>query len=106
VQSKLLGLLPSLAAQQVMIPLVVQTITPMLRKDAKGLLYATAIRLLCQTWVVNDRAFSSLQEVLRPQGFIEYISERHICISMAASIHDVCKRHPDRGVDLILSVQV
>jgi hypothetical protein len=24
---------------------------------------------------------------------------------MAASIHDVCKRHPDRGVDLILSVQ-
>ncbi|KAL9292968.1 Protein RST1 [Arabidopsis thaliana] len=102
--SKLLGLLPSLAAQQVMIPLVVQTITPMLRKDAKGLLYATAIRLLCQTWVVNDRAFSSLQ-VLRPQGFIEYISERHICISMAASIHDVCKRHPDRGVDLILSVQ-
>ncbi|XP_010514478.1 PREDICTED: protein RST1-like isoform X3 [Camelina sativa] len=103
--SKLLGLLPSLAAQQVMIPLVVQTITPMLHKDAKGLLYATAIRLLCQTWVVNDRAFSSLQEVLRPKGFIDFISERHICISMAASIHDVCKRHPDRGVDLILSVQ-
>ncbi|KFK33679.1 hypothetical protein AALP_AA5G045700 [Arabis alpina] len=102
---KLLGLLPSLAAQQVMIPLVVQTITPMLHKDAKGLLYATAIRLLCQTWVANDRAFSSLQEVLRPKGFIDFISERHICISMAASIHDVCKRHPDRGVDLILSVQ-
>lgn len=46
------------------------------------------------------------QEVLRPKGFIDFISERHICISMAASIHDVCKRHPDRGVDLILSVQV
>ncbi|CAN8266162.1 unnamed protein product [Cochlearia groenlandica] len=104
--SKLLGLLPSLAAQQVMIPLVVQTITPMLHKDVKGLLYATAIRLLCQTWVVNDRAFPSLQEVLRPKRFIDFISERHICISMAASIHDVCKRHPDRGVDLILSVQV
>ncbi|KAG2261355.1 hypothetical protein Bca52824_068434 [Brassica carinata] len=103
--SKLLGLLPSLAAQQVMIPLVVQTITPMLHKDAKGPLYATAIRLLCQTWVVNDRAFSSLQEVLRPKGFKDFISERHICISMAASIEDVCKRHPDRGVDLILSVQ-
>ncbi|KAL1203391.1 Protein RST1 [Cardamine amara subsp. amara] len=103
--SKLLGLLPSLAAQQVMVPLVVQTITPMLHKDAKGLLYATAIRLLCQTWVVNDRTFSSLQEVLRPKGFIDFISERNICISMAASIHDVCKRHPDRGVDLILSVQ-
>ncbi|KAJ0254105.1 Protein RST1 [Hirschfeldia incana] len=103
--SKLLGLLPSLAAQQVMIPLVVQTITPMLHKDAKGLLYATAIRLLCQTWVVNDRAFSSLQEVLRPKGFKDFISERHICISMAASIEDVCRRHPDRGVDLILSVQ-
>ncbi|XP_024006795.1 protein RST1 isoform X2 [Eutrema salsugineum] len=102
--TKLLGLLPSLAAQQVMIPLVVQTITPMLHKDAKGLLYATAIRLLCQTWVVNDRAFPSLQ-VLRPKGFVDFISERHICISMAASIHDVCKSHPDRGVDLILSVQ-
>ncbi|CAA7046600.1 unnamed protein product [Microthlaspi erraticum] len=103
--SKLLGLLPSLAAQQVMIPLVVQTITPMLHRDTKGLLYVTAIRLLCETWVVNDRAFPSLQEVLRPKGFIDFISERHICISMAASIHDVCKRHPDRGVDLILSVQ-
>ncbi|XP_010555953.1 PREDICTED: protein RST1 [Tarenaya hassleriana] len=102
---KLLSLLPSLASQPVMVPLVVQTITPMLRKDVKGLLYATAIRLLCKTWEINDRAFSSLQDVLRPKGFVDFISERNICISMAATIRDVCRRHPDRGVDLILSVQ-
>ncbi|XP_022750555.1 protein RST1 isoform X7 [Durio zibethinus] len=58
---KLLGMLPSLASQSGMIPLVVQTFLPMLRKDAKPVLYATATRLLCQTWEINDRAFGSLQ---------------------------------------------
>ncbi|KAG4182177.1 hypothetical protein ERO13_A09G028500v2 [Gossypium hirsutum] len=58
---KLLGMLPSLASQTGMIPLVVQTILPMLHKDAKPVLYATATRLLCQTWEINDRTFSSLQ---------------------------------------------
>ncbi|XP_050381377.1 protein RST1 isoform X2 [Argentina anserina] len=74
----LLTMLPALASQSVMIPLVVQTILPMLQKDAKATLHATAIRLLCQTWETNDRAFGSLQ--------------------------DVCRKNPDRGVDLILSV--
>ncbi|XP_031286525.1 protein RST1-like isoform X1 [Pistacia vera] len=101
---KLLGLLPSLASQSAMIPLVVQTILPMLHKDAKPVLYATAIRLLCQTWEINDRTFGSLQGVLNPKGFTEFMSERNICLSMAASIRDVCRKHPDRGVDLILSV--
>ncbi|CAB4275232.1 unnamed protein product [Prunus armeniaca] len=63
-----------------------------------------AIRLLCQTWETNDRAFGSLQGVLLPKGFTELKSERNICISMAASIRDVCRKNPDRGVDLILSV--
>ncbi|KAK8993627.1 hypothetical protein V6N11_007854 [Hibiscus sabdariffa] len=58
---KLLGMLPSLASQTGMIPLVVQTILPMLHKNAKPVLYATATRLLCQTWEINDRAFGSLQ---------------------------------------------
>ncbi|XP_022750551.1 protein RST1 isoform X3 [Durio zibethinus] len=101
---KLLGMLPSLASQSGMIPLVVQTFLPMLRKDAKPVLYATATRLLCQTWEINDRAFGSLQGVLLPKGFIEFMSERNICISMAISIRDVCRKNPDRGVDLILSV--
>lgn len=34
-QLKLLGMLPSLASQSVMVPLVVQTILPMLHKDAR-----------------------------------------------------------------------
>lgn len=34
------------------------------------------------------------------------MSERNICISMAASVLDVCRKNPDRGVDLILSVSV
>ncbi|XP_038703770.1 protein RST1 isoform X2 [Tripterygium wilfordii] len=102
---KLLGMLPSLASHFVMIPLIVQTILPMLHKDTKPVLYATAIRLLCQTWAVNDRAFGSLQAVLLPKGPIDSVNERTIIISMAASIRDVCKKNPDRGVDLILPVE-
>ncbi|XP_068334570.1 protein RST1 [Pyrus communis] len=101
---KLLTMLPALASHSMMIPLVVQTILPMLQKDAKPTLYATAIRLLCQTWETNDRAFGSLQGVLLPKEFAELKSERDTCISMAASIRDVCRKNPDRGVDLILSV--
>ncbi|XP_061373555.1 protein RST1 isoform X2 [Gastrolobium bilobum] len=101
---KIFEMLPSLASHSAMIPLVVQTILPMLNKDAKVSLYATAIRLLCRTWEINDRAFGSLQGVLLPKGFTDFMSERAICISMAASIRDVCHKSPDRGVDLILSV--
>ncbi|XP_062106921.1 protein RST1 isoform X2 [Humulus lupulus] len=101
---KLLGMLPALASHSGMIPLIVQTILPMLQKDSKPALYATAIRLLCQTWEMNDRAFGSLQGVLLPKGFTEFNSERNVCISIAASINDVCRKNPDRGVDLILSV--
>ncbi|KAK3032084.1 hypothetical protein RJ639_036298 [Escallonia herrerae] len=101
---KLLGVLPSLVSHPAMIPLVVQTILPMLQKDAKPVLYATATRLLCKTWEINDRVFGSLQAVLRPKRFTEFASESNICLSMAVSIRDVCRRNPDRGVDLILSV--
>lgn len=101
---KILGILPSLASHPAMIPLVVQTILPMLQNDTKPMLYATATRVLCKTWEMNDRVFGSLQSVLLPKRFIQYASERDICISMAISLRDVCKRDPDRGVDLILSV--
>ncbi|RDX62949.1 Protein RST1, partial [Mucuna pruriens] len=77
---KFFELLPSLASHSAMIPLVVQTILPMLNKDAK-------------VW-----------GILLPKGFTNFTSERDICISMAASIRDVCHKSPDRGVDLILSV--
>ncbi|XP_058188186.1 protein RST1 isoform X3 [Rhododendron vialii] len=101
---KLLGMLPSLASHPLMIPLILQTILPMLQKDAKPVLYATGTRLLCQAWEINDRVFGSLQGVLLPKSFNQFMSERNICISMAASILDVCRKNPDRGVDLILSV--
>lgn len=46
------------------------------------------------------------QGVLLPKDFDEFMPERNICISMAASVRDVCQKNPDRGVDLILSVSV
>ncbi|WJX70216.1 hypothetical protein P8452_54347 [Trifolium repens] len=101
---KIFEMLPSLASHSAMIPLVVQTILPMLNKDAKMSLYATGTRLLCRTWEINDRAFGSLQGVLLPRSFTDFISDRAICISLAASIRDVCHKSPDRGVDLILTV--
>ncbi|GJR02152.1 armadillo-like helical domain-containing protein [Tanacetum coccineum] len=58
---KLLRMLPSLVSHSAMIPLVVQTIIPMLQKDTNPVLYATALRLLCKAWEINDRIFGSLQ---------------------------------------------
>ncbi|CAH9123168.1 unnamed protein product [Cuscuta epithymum] len=104
-QLKLLGMLPSLASHSAMLPMVVQTILPMLQKEAKPVLYASAIRLICKAWECNDRVFGSLQGVLLASKFTEFASEREICISMALSIHDVCKKDPDRGVDLVLSLE-
>lgn len=44
--------------------------------------------------------------MLLPAKFDEFSSDQDICISMAASVRDVCRINPDRGVDLILSVAV
>lgn len=101
---KVLGMLPSLASNSSMIPLVVQTILPLLHNDVNPVLYSAATRLLCQTWTANDRAFGSLQGILLPKSFAEFGHEKVVCLSMATSIRDVCRKNPDRGVDLILSV--
>ncbi|KAM3286727.1 protein RST1 isoform X1 [Capsicum chacoense] len=101
---KLLELLPSLASHPAIIPLIIQILLPMLQNDKKPVLFATAIRLLCKTWEFNDRVFGTLQGVLLANRFTRFASHRDICISMAVSICDVCRRNPDRGVDLILSI--
>ncbi|KAK4417800.1 protein RST1 [Sesamum alatum] len=103
-QLKVLGLLPSVASHSAMIPLTLQILLPMLQKDVNPAIKATAIRLICKTWEINDRVFGSLQGMLHPSGIVQYDAERDICISIAVSIRDVCKRNPDRGVDIILSV--
>ncbi|XP_073296090.1 protein RST1 [Primulina huaijiensis] len=102
---KLLGLLPSLASHSAMTPLVVQILLPMLNKDVNPVIKATAVRMICKTWAINDRVFGTLHESLHQNGLRQFASERSICISIAVSILDVCKQNPDRGVDLILSVE-
>ncbi|XP_070051905.1 protein RST1 isoform X4 [Nicotiana tomentosiformis] len=101
---KLLEMLPLLASHPAIIPLIIQTLLPMLQNDKKPVLFATAIRLLCKTWELNDRVFGTLQGVLLADRFTRFASQRDICISMAVSICDICRRNPDRGVDLILSI--
>ncbi|KAK1298001.1 hypothetical protein QJS10_CPB14g00074 [Acorus calamus] len=102
---KLLELLPALASHSVMVPLIVQSISPMISKDSKPILYSAATRLLCKTWSVTDRAFGNLQGLLHPKALSESISRRGVCsVSIAASVRDICRQNPDRGVDLILSV--
>ncbi|KAG6524249.1 hypothetical protein ZIOFF_014155 [Zingiber officinale] len=44
------------------------------------------------------------QGLLEPKAFSHFTSQREICISLAASVRDVCSHNPDRGVDLILSI--
>ncbi|WOL02957.1 protein RST1 isoform X1 [Canna indica] len=101
---RLLEILPSLASHSTMVPLILQTMLPMLHKNAELVSYSTAVRLLCKTWVANDFAFGTLQGILEPKAFSRFISQREICISLAASVRDVCSHNADRGVDLILSI--
>ncbi|CAA0828535.1 Protein RST1 [Striga hermonthica] len=101
---KLLGLLPSVASHPAMIPLVFQILLPMLQKDVDHVIKAVAIRLVSKTWEINGRVFDSLQAILQPNGLAQYEAESDTCISIAVSIEDVCKRNPDKGVDIILSV--
>lgn len=49
---------------------------------------------------------SSCKGLLLPEAFTQFKHERSICISMAVTVRDVCKKNPDRGVDIILSVEV
>ena len=46
------------------------------------------------------------QGMLHPNELALCGTERGICMSIAVSVRDVCKRNPDRGVDIILSVAV
>ncbi|XP_048498933.1 protein RST1 isoform X3 [Beta vulgaris subsp. vulgaris] len=101
----LLGMLSSLASNSAMLPLIFQTILPMLQKDSNPVLYATALRLLCNAWKMNDRIFGSLRNFLLPECFIEFRFDQTIAISLAASLRDICRRNPERGVQLILSVE-
>ncbi|KAK9734980.1 hypothetical protein RND81_04G175300 [Saponaria officinalis] len=101
---KLLGVLPSLASHSAMQPLIIQTLLPMLHKDSDRVLYATALRLLCRAWEMNDKVFTTLHVFLLPEHFTEFGSDRNIVISIAASLRDICKQNPDRGIELILSV--
>ncbi|KAH9602275.1 hypothetical protein KSS87_015436 [Heliosperma pusillum] len=100
----LLRVLPSLASHSAMQPLIIQTILPMLQKDSDRILYATALRLLCKAWEMNDRVFGTLQVFLLPECFREFGSDRTVGISMAACLRDICRQNPDRGIELILSI--
>ncbi|KAL6552953.1 hypothetical protein OROGR_006795 [Orobanche gracilis] len=101
---KLLVLLPSAASHRAMIPLLFQILLPMLQKDVNHVIKAAAIRLISKAWEINGRIFESLQAMLHPDALVKYGSERDICMSIAASVEDVCKRNPDRGLDIISSV--
>ncbi|KAK3164000.1 hypothetical protein QOZ80_1AG0011250 [Eleusine coracana subsp. coracana] len=101
---RLLESLPSLAIHSFVLPLALQWISPMLKRDTNPALYAIAVRLLCKIWIATDWAFPNLQVILDPENFSNFISNREISTSIAASIRDVCKQNPDRGVDIILSV--
>uniref|UniRef100_A0A0E0JEK9 DUF3730 domain-containing protein n=1 Tax=Oryza punctata TaxID=4537 RepID=A0A0E0JEK9_ORYPU len=100
----LLESLPSLAVHGFVLPLSLQLISSMLKKDVKSVLYAIAVRLLCKMWTVTDWAFQNLQGILDPENFSNFVDDKEVFTSIAASVRDVCKQNPDRGVDLILSV--
>uniref|UniRef100_A0A0D3EK24 DUF3730 domain-containing protein n=1 Tax=Oryza barthii TaxID=65489 RepID=A0A0D3EK24_9ORYZ len=100
----LLESLPSLAVHGFVLPLSLQLISSMLKKDVKSVLYPIAVRLLCKMWTVTDWAFQNLQGTVDPENFSNSVDDREVFTSIAASVRDVCKQNPDRGVDLILSV--
>lgn len=73
---KLLEMLPLLASHPAIIPLIIQTLLPMLQNDKKPVLFATAIRLLCKTWELNDRVFGTLQPGAQGIQHLRRVRER------------------------------
>ncbi|KAF3786721.1 RST1 protein [Nymphaea thermarum] len=98
---KLLTVFASMGSHSAVSPLIVETISPMLCKDVNPY-----VRLLYQAWEVSNSnsVFEHLQGALHASTFLQFSCESDVCISIAACIRDVCKRNPDTGVDLILSV--
>ncbi|KAI8533657.1 hypothetical protein RHMOL_Rhmol10G0026200 [Rhododendron molle] len=83
-----------------MIPLILQTILPMLQKDAKPVLYATGTRLLCKAWEINDRVFGSLQACIESEDPIiqalGFQSLSHLCEADVIDFYtawDVVSKH-------------
>ncbi|CAK9278843.1 unnamed protein product [Sphagnum jensenii] len=105
VQLGFLKVLPNLACHPATMPLVVQTLQPLLDYKSDPVVQATAVRLLCRTWEYTDRVFSQLQGVLQATDISQPMNPVVLCLSQAASIRDVCRKNPDRGVDLVLSIQ-
>ncbi|CAM6092766.1 unnamed protein product [Calypogeia fissa] len=108
VQLGLLKVFPALAGHSATLPLVLQALQPMLDSKTDSVysaVQATGIRLLCRTWELSDRAFPHLQKMLRPGDINEAILQTDLAQSRAACVRDVSRKDPDRGVDLVLSVQ-
>lgn len=66
----------------------------------------TVVYLVEIVYIVQQSCTFFLQDVLQPAAFSKFSSNKEICLSMASSVFDVCKKDPDRGVDLILSISV
>lgn len=62
---------------------------------------------LANSGISHDSGASCIiQSFLLPECFIEFNCNHSIATSMAASLRDICRRNPERGVQLILSVAV
>ncbi|BFI25408.1 hypothetical protein MPTK2_1g20850 [Marchantia polymorpha subsp. ruderalis] len=105
VQLGLLKAIPSLASHSATFPLVIQALQPMLTYNNDIAIQSTALRVLCKTWELTDRAFPYLQKMLRPEYLRQDDEQTELLYSQAACIRDVSEKDPDRGVDLVLSVQ-
>ncbi|KAL3702297.1 hypothetical protein R1sor_020319 [Riccia sorocarpa] len=105
VQLGLLKAVPSLGCHSTTLPLVIQALQPMLNPKTNICVQATAVRVLCKTWELTDRAFPYLQKMLRPEDIHQGLEQAELLHSRAACIRDVSEKDPDRGVDIVLTVQ-
>ncbi|KAL2649838.1 hypothetical protein R1flu_017966 [Riccia fluitans] len=105
VQLGLLKAVPSLGCHSTTLPLVIQALQPMLNPKSNVCAQSTAVRVLCKTWELTDRAFPYLQKMLRPEDIRHGFEQAELLHSRAACIRDISEKDPDRGVDIVLSVQ-
>lgn len=96
VRTDLFYTLPSLATDFDCVPIILQSLQPLLESQVTQPL---AVRLIEKLWELQSRLFPTLLPLLQSYNFETQSIEMRLAIS--TSIRDVCKKNSEKGSDLI-----
>ncbi|XP_057515701.1 protein RST1 isoform X2 [Amaranthus tricolor] len=95
----------SLVIHQSLGSYAVETLASLSQMDPKlDVALFLAVLYYCNLLRCNVKCGKDMLSFLLPECFVEFNCNHSIATSMAASLRDICRRNPERGVQLILSV--